>query len=106
MLSIQVVKHKDPRDACAAIVAESYRSWLQYETRTDDITVIVVHVNGLTDVRRDFMPCVTFSVILRFSIFISYISKLLLITSCLHVGCSWSISILGSSFKNPFTPSG
>lgn len=47
----QVAKYKDPRDACAAIVAESYRLWLQYETRTDDITVIVVHVNGLTDVR-------------------------------------------------------
>ncbi|KAL1566860.1 cGMP-dependent protein kinase [Salvia divinorum] len=44
-----VAKHKDPRDACAAIVAESYRRWLQYETRTDDITVIVVHVNGLND---------------------------------------------------------
>ncbi|XP_042041802.1 protein phosphatase 2C and cyclic nucleotide-binding/kinase domain-containing protein-like isoform X2 [Salvia splendens] len=44
-----VAKHKEPRDACAAIVAESYRRWLQYETRTDDITVIVVHVNGLND---------------------------------------------------------
>lgn len=48
-----VAKHKDPRDACAAIVAESYRLWLQYETRTDDITVIVVHVNGLSDVMGD-----------------------------------------------------
>lgn len=45
------MKFKDPRDACAAIVAESYRLWLQYETRTDDITIIVVHINGLTDVR-------------------------------------------------------
>ncbi|KAI4347089.1 hypothetical protein L6164_007938 [Bauhinia variegata] len=44
-----VAKFKDPRDACAAIVAESYRLWLQYETRTDDITVIIVHINGLTD---------------------------------------------------------
>ncbi|KAE9448671.1 hypothetical protein C3L33_19428, partial [Rhododendron williamsianum] len=44
-----VAKYKDPRDACAAIVAESYRLWLQYETRTDDITVIVVHTNGLTN---------------------------------------------------------
>ncbi|KAL5768782.1 hypothetical protein ACOSP7_015327 [Xanthoceras sorbifolium] len=43
-----VAKYKDPRDACAAIVAEAYRLWLQYETRTDDITVIVVHINGLT----------------------------------------------------------
>ncbi|KAF1859222.1 hypothetical protein Lal_00009806 [Lupinus albus] len=44
-----VAKFKDPRDACAAIVAESYRLWLQYETRTDDITVIIVHINGLTE---------------------------------------------------------
>ncbi|KAG4141241.1 hypothetical protein ERO13_D06G064000v2 [Gossypium hirsutum] len=45
-----VAKYKDPRDACAAIVAESYRLWLQYETRTDDITVIVVHISGLSGV--------------------------------------------------------
>ncbi|KAL5729115.1 cGMP-dependent protein kinase [Ranunculus cassubicifolius] len=44
-----VAKFKDPRDACAAIVAESYRLWLQYETRTDDITIIVAHINGLAD---------------------------------------------------------
>ncbi|CAL5022586.1 unnamed protein product [Urochloa decumbens] len=43
-----ISKYKDPRDACAEIVAESYRLWLQYETRTDDITIIVVHINGLT----------------------------------------------------------
>ncbi|XP_068643392.1 protein phosphatase 2C and cyclic nucleotide-binding/kinase domain-containing protein-like isoform X2 [Aristolochia californica] len=43
-----VAQYNDPRDACAAIVAESYRVWLQYETRTDDITIIVVHINGLT----------------------------------------------------------
>ncbi|CAH9131278.1 unnamed protein product [Cuscuta epithymum] len=44
-----VSKYKDPQDACAAIVAESYHLWLQYETRTDDITVIVVHIIGLND---------------------------------------------------------
>ncbi|KAK8970253.1 Protein phosphatase 2C and cyclic nucleotide-binding/kinase domain-containing protein [Platanthera guangdongensis] len=47
-----VAKYKDPRDACAAIVAESYRLWLQYETRTDDITIIVVHITGLDKVRQ------------------------------------------------------
>lgn len=50
MVNLQISKYKDPRDACAEIVAESYRLWLQYETRTDDITIIVVHINGLTDV--------------------------------------------------------
>uniref|UniRef100_A0A803P4L1 PPM-type phosphatase domain-containing protein n=1 Tax=Cannabis sativa TaxID=3483 RepID=A0A803P4L1_CANSA len=44
-----VAKYKDPRDACAAIVAESYRLWLQYKTRTDDITIIVVHIDGLAE---------------------------------------------------------
>ncbi|CAI9100405.1 OLC1v1037402C1 [Oldenlandia corymbosa var. corymbosa] len=44
-----VAKYKEPRDACAAIVAESYRLWLQYETRTDDITVIVVQICGLNE---------------------------------------------------------
>jgi serine/threonine protein phosphatase PrpC len=44
-----VAKFKDPHDACAAVVAESYRLWLQNETRTDDITIIVVQINGLHD---------------------------------------------------------
>uniref|UniRef100_A0A0C9RNT7 protein-serine/threonine phosphatase n=1 Tax=Wollemia nobilis TaxID=56998 RepID=A0A0C9RNT7_9CONI len=44
-----VAKFKDPRDACAAVVAESYKLWLQYETRTDDITIIVVQILGLED---------------------------------------------------------
>lgn len=42
-----VVKYADPHDACAAIVAESYRLWLQNETRTDDITIIIVFVDSL-----------------------------------------------------------
>jgi hypothetical protein len=63
-LHLQVAKFKDPRDACAAIVAESYRLWLQYETRTDDITVIVVHINGLTDVRR-LVVCNRFDIFLK-----------------------------------------
>ena len=49
-MNFQVSKFKDPRDACAAVVAESYRLWLQYETRTDDITIIVVHINGIMEV--------------------------------------------------------
>lgn len=49
-LWVQVAKYNDAKDACAAIVAESYRLWLQYETRTDDITIIVVHIDDLHDV--------------------------------------------------------
>lgn len=73
MPSFQVAKHQDPRDACAAIVAESYRRWLQYETRTDDITVIVVHVNGLNDVRRNFTALSHLHCDHNVSIFISLI---------------------------------
>lgn len=53
----QVGKYQDPRDACVAVVEEAYRIWLKYETRTDDITVIVVHIDGLRDVRRIFFSC-------------------------------------------------
>lgn len=42
-----VVKYPDPHEAAKAIVEESYRLWLQYETRTDDITIIIVHLSGL-----------------------------------------------------------
>ncbi|CAI5535389.1 unnamed protein product [Closterium sp. Naga37s-1] len=40
-----VARHNDPFAACEEIVAESYRLWLQYETRTDDITIIIVHID-------------------------------------------------------------
>eukprot|EP00268_Persea_americana_P024744 TRINITY_DN2415_c0_g1_i6.p1 TRINITY_DN2415_c0_g1~~TRINITY_DN2415_c0_g1_i6.p1 ORF type:complete len:446 (+),score=97.52 TRINITY_DN2415_c0_g1_i6:629-1966(+) len=42
-----VNKFTDPRDACSAIAAESYRLWLEHENRTDDITIIIVHINDL-----------------------------------------------------------
>ncbi|OVA11391.1 Protein phosphatase 2C (PP2C)-like domain [Macleaya cordata] len=42
-----VVRHTDPRDACAAITGESYRLWLEHENRTDDITIIIVHIKDL-----------------------------------------------------------
>ena len=44
-------KHKDPQDACLAVVVESYKAWLATEARTDDITVIVIEFElgeGLT----------------------------------------------------------
>lgn len=33
-------KFQDPLEACRAVVAEAYELWLQYEHRTDDITII------------------------------------------------------------------
>jgi hypothetical protein len=39
--------HQDPRDACSAIAAESYKLWLEHENRTDDITIIIVHIRDM-----------------------------------------------------------
>lgn len=47
---LQAAKFADPQDACSAIAAESYRRWLTNDTRTDDITIIVVHIEGLHNV--------------------------------------------------------
>jgi len=40
-----VLKFDDPLDACRSVVGESYRLWLQYEVRTDDITMILAFVD-------------------------------------------------------------
>ena len=37
-------KFNDPLAACRAVVAESYELWLQYELRTDDITMICMFI--------------------------------------------------------------
>ncbi|KAL2969704.1 hypothetical protein AAZX31_15G096300 [Glycine max] len=42
--------YSDPRDACAAIAGESYKLWLEHEGRTDDITIIIVQIKGLSNV--------------------------------------------------------
>ena len=44
-----ILKFVDPLDACRAVVAESYRLWLQYEVRTDDITMILAFVDTTSD---------------------------------------------------------
>ncbi len=41
-----VANFADPLEACKAVVAESYRLWLQYEVRTDDITMIAIYINA------------------------------------------------------------
>ncbi|EPS67851.1 hypothetical protein M569_06921 [Genlisea aurea] len=41
-----VNKYSDPREACAAIAEQSYKLWLQHENRTDDITIILVHIKN------------------------------------------------------------
>ncbi|PKA60894.1 putative protein phosphatase 2C 35 [Apostasia shenzhenica] len=44
-----VARFKDPRDACATVSAESYKMWLAHESRTDDITVLVVQIKFLSN---------------------------------------------------------
>lgn len=39
----------DPRDASSAIAGESYKLWLDHENRTDDITIIIVHIKALSN---------------------------------------------------------
>ena len=40
-------KFGDPLEACRAVVAEAYELWLQYELRTDDITIIVIFIDDV-----------------------------------------------------------
>jgi serine/threonine protein phosphatase PrpC/CRP-like cAMP-binding protein len=42
-------KFSDPLEACRAVVAESYELWLQYELRTDDITIICIFVDNVDE---------------------------------------------------------
>lgn len=90
LLNFQVAKFNDPRDACAAIVAESYRLWLQYETRTDDITVIVVHINGLTDVGASL------SLSLSLVSYLLYIVIHMIICLLFCIACQFNQLILSS----------
>ena len=42
-------KFSDPLEACKAVVSESYNLWVQYELRTDDITIICMFVEPITE---------------------------------------------------------
>jgi serine/threonine protein phosphatase PrpC/CRP-like cAMP-binding protein len=55
-------KFTDPLEACRAVVAESYELWLQYELRTDDITIIVIFVEQIADAKSMEREYVTASV--------------------------------------------
>jgi len=43
-------KFTDPLEACRAVVAEAYELWLQYELRTDDITIICMFIDEVKPV--------------------------------------------------------
>jgi len=44
-----VSQYDDPLEGARAIVAEAYRLWLQYEVRTDDITIIALYFDWQED---------------------------------------------------------
>jgi len=46
-----VASNSDSRDACGSIAGESYKLWLDHENRTDDITIIIVHIKRSPNVR-------------------------------------------------------
>lgn len=53
---VQVDRNR--QDACYTIARESYKLWLQHENRTDDVTLIIVHVEGLSNVwYLDYISC-------------------------------------------------
>lgn len=41
----QVAKYDNPYDAAKALVAHGYKLWLQHETRTDDITAVILFLD-------------------------------------------------------------
>ena len=44
---LQVLQYDDPQEAAMAVTVESYKHWLTYENRTDDISVIVIFIKGI-----------------------------------------------------------
>jgi hypothetical protein len=49
MVADMIAQRPDPLDACRAVVAQSYELWLQYEVRTDDITIIAIYIQSGQD---------------------------------------------------------
>lgn len=45
MVADECAHHTDPLMACKAVVAQAYHLWLQYEIRTDDITMLAVYLD-------------------------------------------------------------
>jgi uncharacterized tellurite resistance protein B-like protein len=45
MVADECAHHTDPLMACKAVVAQAYHLWLQYEVRTDDITMVAVYLD-------------------------------------------------------------
>ena len=44
-----VERFKDPLSAAKHIVQDAFRTWLRYEVRTDDITIIVLFIEDFNE---------------------------------------------------------
>lgn len=51
-----VARYEDPLDACKKVVQEAYDLWLQYEVRTDDITIICISIGEVFSPLRVHLP--------------------------------------------------
>ena len=40
-----IMSFDDPLEACRSVISQSYSLWLQFDTRTDDITLIVAYID-------------------------------------------------------------
>ena len=47
-----VASYKSPLKACKAVVNEAYKLWLQYDVRTDDITMIAIYLEDTGGLAR------------------------------------------------------
>lgn len=54
-----VKEYNNPLDACRSVVEEAYNRWLQYEVRTDDITMICIFLKGIEVQRKDQRGSIT-----------------------------------------------
>lgn len=52
-----VQRFSDPLSAAKHMVQESFRTWLRYEIRTDDITVIVLFIENFKEGQGQLVSC-------------------------------------------------
>jgi hypothetical protein len=49
MVADIVARYSDPLEACKSVVAAAYDLWLQFEDRTDDITIIIMFIDEVDE---------------------------------------------------------
>lgn len=47
MVADIIVRYDDPLEACKQVVSTAYNMWLQYEVRTDDITIVCFFIDNM-----------------------------------------------------------